>query len=218
VTEKLNGSNGLVSILKQPLDEPKELATHEGWTYNFTTDDARYSVAAGSRNRWLSPNVKGQDNMGFALWVQEHAQELALTLGEGKHYGEWFGSGVQGHDYGLSKGDKRWALFNANRWSDVEAAGVPGLTVVPVLFEGTPPNGLDDRIAYCLDLLREWGSIWSFAHGLERFDKPEGIVVWHQAARQNFKITLEDDAMSKTQALREAALRDFANSELVGAP
>ena len=64
VTEKIDGTNAQV----------------------FITDDG--DVMAGSRTRWIYP---GDDNFGFAAWVQEHRDEL-LTLGPGQHFGEWWGA------------------------------------------------------------------------------------------------------------------------------
>lgn len=65
VTEKIDGTNAQV----------------------FITDDGR--VLAGSRTRWLTPE---SDNFGFAAWV--HANQFNLKqLGQGRHYGEWWGAG-----------------------------------------------------------------------------------------------------------------------------
>ena len=45
----------------------------------------------GSRNRWITPE---DDNYGFSRWAHEHKDEL-LTLGPGRHFGEWWGNGIQ---------------------------------------------------------------------------------------------------------------------------
>ena len=111
VTEKIDGSNGVV----------------------YVGEDGE--VVAGSRSQWLI----GSDNFGFAKWVQEHADELR-ALGPGRHYGEWWGSGIQ-RGYGLPKGEKRFSLFNVARWS-TEFAEVPATPrpaccyAVPVLYRG----------------------------------------------------------------------------------
>ena len=93
VTEKIDGTNASVVI----------------------TEDGQ--IRAGSRTRYIYPNkpkVEGQkhaevtDNYNFAAWVEEHKQEL-LSLGKGRHFGEWYGKGIN-RNYGLE--DKRFALFH----------------------------------------------------------------------------------------------------------
>src|SRR5678815_2758188 len=74
----------------------------------YIPDDSSY-VLAGSRNRWITPE---DDNYGFATWVRDNATEL-LKLGPGRHFGEWWGAGIQ-RRYGLT--EKRWSLFNSGRW------------------------------------------------------------------------------------------------------
>ena len=49
-------------------------------------------VLAGSRNRWLTVE---SDNFGFAAWVKAHEDELRTGLGPGRHFGEWWGAGIQ---------------------------------------------------------------------------------------------------------------------------
>jgi hypothetical protein len=103
-------------------------------------------------------------------------------LGPGRHFGEWWGSGI-GRGYGLAKGEKRFSLFNTKRWS---ADVVPdGLHVVPVLYEGRFSTLLADNL---LARLREHGSV-----AAPGFMRPEGIIVWHDAARCYFKATVEKD-------------------------
>jgi hypothetical protein len=118
-----------------------------------------------------------------------------VVLGLGYHYGEWYGSGIQ-RGYGLT--EKRFALFNVDRWQSVAndlAASVPGLEVVPVIDRDLFGDG---PIEGALDSLRRYGSF-----AAPRFMRPEGIVVWHHAARQKFKVLLENDALPKS--LAEAA-------------
>lgn len=158
VTEKLDGSNGQIHI------------TDEG------------EVLAGSRSRYITPE---QDNYGFARWVKANEEELR-KLGPGRHFGEWWGSGVQ-RGYGLKNGDKRFSMFNVGRWKDEPLPSCVGL--VPVLYEGPFSSDVIDRI---LDELRVGGS--KAAPG---FMNPEGIIVYHAAARSLFKVTLEKDEEPK---------------------
>lgn len=156
VTEKVDGTNACIII----------------------TDDGL--VAAQSRKRLITPE---SDNFGFAAWVAEHREEL-LELGPGRHYGEWYGLGIQ-RGYGLT--EKRFALFNANRWRD---ATLPSqIEVVPTLYQGPFSDG---AIEDCLEDLRVSGS--RIAQG---FDNPEGIVVYMDAARTSYKVLIENDEIPK---------------------
>lgn len=148
----------------------------------FISDDLG-TVIAGSRSRWITP---ADDNHGFALWVSVNAEELR-KLGPGYHYGEWWGSGIQ-RRYGIS--EKRFSLFNVSRWAD-PAMRPACCHVVPELARGMDIRAETER---ALTLLREHGS--TAAPG---FMKPEGVVIWHEAARQLFKVTIEKDEAPKTK-------------------
>lgn len=175
VTEKIDGTNAQVLI------------TEDGQIY------------AGSRTRWVTPE---NDNFGFAAWVRDHAEEL-LTLGPGRHFGEWWGQGIQ-RNYGLD--EKRWSLFNVSRWClhDQEPQRIPTADprivkrqdvlppcchLVPVMFRGIFDTLHVDHALMDLEL---YGS--KAAPG---FMKPEGIVVFHIAGNVGFKRTLEKDEEPK---------------------
>jgi hypothetical protein len=139
-------------------------------------------VTAGSRSRWITPQ---DDNFGFARWVEEHRDEL-LNLGPGTHFGEWWGSGIQ-RRYGLN--EKRFSLFNTARWSE---GVLPACChVVPVLYQG--PFSLA-HVDACLERLFLSGSV-----AAPGFMKPEGIVLYHTAARILFKKTIEKDDSPKSE-------------------
>lgn len=157
ITEKIDGTNAQV----------------------YVTDDGR--VLAGNRTRWITPE---DDNYGFAKWVKAHEDELR-GLGPGAHSGEWWGSGIQ-RVYGLTKGDKRFSLFNVGRWGVERPACCH---VVPVLYNGPfSQQAVDEAI----ERLRMEGS--AAAPG---FMDAEGIIVYHSAARMMFKKTLEKDELPK---------------------
>ena len=149
----------------------------------IVTEDGE--VLAQSRNQFITPD---QDNYGFARWVWNNSETLARILGVGYHYGEWWGSGIQ-RRYGLTGNDKRFYLFNVARWEDVDFSDVPELGVVPILYRGLFSQG---EINNQIQNLRENGSVAS-----PGFMEPEGVVVWHEAARQLFKITLVNDEKPK---------------------
>ncbi len=156
ITQKLNGTNACV-VIEQ--DE----------------------VAAQSRNRLITPE---QDNAGFARWVYDNETGLRETLGLGRFYGEWFGSKIQNGE-GLTNGERRFALFNTSRFSDVDLSSVIGLTTVPVLYQGPFSEKV---IKEQLELLVQTGS-----HAVPGFMNVEGIVVFHVAANKAFKFTVDDE-------------------------
>jgi hypothetical protein len=185
VTEKIDGTNAQVHIL--PL---VDLSLAEADALRpFVLDHSPTAdrvMLAGSRNRYITPT---DDNFGFAKWVQAHADEL-WALGEGRHYGEWWGSGVQ-RGYGLTNGEKRFSLFNVNRWG--EATPPPTCcSVVPVLKRWTFDTTVIDAV---LADLVEHGS-----YAAPGFMKPEGIVVFQAATRTLFKRTIDKDDEPKSKA------------------
>ncbi len=146
----------------------------------WVSEDGK-TLRAGSRTRWITPE---DDNYGFAKWVQAN-EEALLKLGPGYHYGEWYGLGIQ-RGYGLPT--KRFALFNTYRWSD--ASKRPACCeVVPVLFQG---NFSTETVRECIELLKTTGSKVN-----SKFPNPEGVVVYHTAARIYLKKTIEKDAEPK---------------------
>lgn len=157
ITEKIDGANAQIII---------------------TTDG---EMACGSRTRLITPK---DDNFGFARWAYERKEELVAKLGPGRHFGEWWGCGIQ-RGYGLK--EKRFSLFNAKRW---EMEDLPeGVYTVPILFEG-----LFDTLAVdnCINELNHLGSIAAAG-----FMKPEGVVIFHIAGNVGFKKTIEKDEVPK---------------------
>lgn len=158
----------------------------------------------GSRSQWITPE---RDNHGFARWAMEHREELVAGLGVGRHFGEWWGSGIQ-RGYGLAKGEKRLSLFNVTRWCrhDEEPAQIPGgdpssppkfqqrlpacVGLVPVLARGMFSTLL---VEDCMNVLRKCGS-----QAAPGFMRPEGVVVFHVAGSVGFKRTLEKDESPKS--------------------
>lgn len=160
VTEKIDGTNGQIHVMEDG------------------------AVFAGSRSQYLLPFQN--DNFGFGRWVHEHSEELR-ALGPGRHFGEWWGQGIQ-RSYGLK--EKRFSLFNVGRWN-AETPPPACCGTVPVLYKG--PN-VQAEIERCLEALAFGGS--AAAPG---FTKPEGIVIFHTAANMCFKKTIEKDAEPKSK-------------------
>lgn len=174
VTEKLDGTNAQIHI------------TETG------------QVFAGSRSRWITPEV---DNYGFARWVKDNEDTLRL-LGPGSHFGEWWGAGIQ-RRYGLS--EKRFSLFNAGRWSSemnnnfnidnrlatsTRCIEVPCCHVVPVLLRWTFDT---TKIDATLASLATNGSV-----AAPGFMQPEGIVVYHTKSDTLYKKTLDKNDRHKS--------------------
>lgn len=175
ITEKLDGTNAQICI---------------------TEDGAMY---VGSRSRWITPE---DDNYGFASWARDNKEEL-LKLGPGRHFGEWWGQGIQ-RKYGMT--EKRWSLFNVARWClhgtepqriitedpriEKYQEVLPSCChLVPLMYRGP---FVTSTIEWHLDLLRKNGSLAS-----PGFMRPEGIVCYHIAAGVAFKKTVENDASRK---------------------
>lgn len=153
------------------------------------------NILVGSRKRQIWPEGtagkdKGCDNSGFAGWAYSLKDELFAFLGEGRHYGEWAGMGIQ-RKYGLKQ--KVFLLFNTNRFGPgrqeiPEHLALSGLGAVPVLYEGVFTTDAVDKV---MQDLRETGS------HINNFMNPEGVVVYHVALRDYFKITYEHDMTGK---------------------
>lgn len=211
VTEKIDGTNGAIGIrVYYSVDFAPDfvLPDHDDRVkfVDLGKDEVsgkqNYAVVyAQSRKRIITP---ASDNFGFARWVWDNAETLVADLGDGLHFGEWWGSGIQ-RGYGLEKGDKRFSLFNVKRWYEpcslIHSDGIPcylpkhfktpNLSVVPVLYRG---EFIMSRIQAALVDLDLYGS--SASHG---FFRPEGVVVYHTAANELFKVTLENDEKPKSQ-------------------
>lgn len=184
VTEKIDGTNAQVHI----------------------TDDGE--MLFGSRTRYITTS---EDNYGFARWAERHRTEL-LALGPGRHFGEWWGSGIQ-RGYGLQKGEKRFSLFNVGRWKATADQHHPKcscgscpatqdsvlpscVSLVPVLYDGIFSSEVVDGAMEDLFL--------NGSKAAPGFMSPEGIIVYHAAARAMFKVTLEkdDEYKGKSQAVK----------------
>lgn len=183
VTEKIDGTNAQIAIwLTVSIQGILDNGGREDGMIEVIYNDDSYTILPGSRNRWISVT---NDNMGFASWVNKNANEL-VKLGEGTHFGEWWGQGIQ-RGYGLK--ERRFSLFNTSRWSD-DSVRPSCCHVVPVLYQGIFNTY---RIQDCLDDLVEMGS--SAALG---FMNPEGVVIYHTAANVYFKKTIKNDESPKS--------------------
>jgi hypothetical protein len=166
ITEKIDGTNAQVNIISN---------TGPQVEIDFTQaciDLGEYTIFAGSRKRWIQP---GNDNFGFAKWVHENAETLVTDLGEGQHFGEWWGAGIQ-RRYDMNH--KVFSLFNTSRWVN-GAFETSNLRVVPVLFQGDWKH-----VDEVMDELA------GMSYAAPGFTDPEGIVIYQPASRNLYKVTL----------------------------
>jgi len=161
VSEKIDGTSGCIFI-------------------SDADESGKTTMMVGSRNRWISPD---DDNHGFARWAYDHQAEL-MELGPGRHFGEWWGKGIQ-RGYGLK--ERRFSLFNVARWG----VSRPNCChVVPVLWSG------NFEMIWIEDIMHNLAINGSVA--APGFTNPEGIVVFHTAANFGFKKTFEKDDCGKS--------------------
>lgn len=187
VTEKIDGTNACVLIVphsKWPERTPGVADVPSMTIAQGTLPDGQtVAVLAQSRNKLITPD---SDNAGFARFVHDNAAALVETLGEGRHYGEWAGKGIQ-RGYGLER--KVFALFNMRGDGLDKLDGQ--LRAVPVLHHGYlgEPGA---EFAKIMDDLKVNGS--RFAPG---FMNPEGIVMRHGPSGTLFKKTFDYDEQGK---------------------
>lgn len=146
ITEKINGTNGCIVIQDNKV------------------------VGIQSRKKFITPQ---NDNFGFANWVIENNDELS-KMGDGYHYGEWAGPGIQKNPHNLK--EKTFFLFNTFRWNDNNPNCPSCCTVVPVIYQGILAEEIINNI---LDELRT-----------REYEKAEGIVVYYHAFKTYTKHTI----------------------------
>lgn len=164
VTEKLDGTNAAIVIENGAI------------------------IGCQSRTRFITPQ---DDNYGFAAWALSNQAKLVEKLGDGTHFGEWWGLGLQ-RRYNMTR--KVFSLFNTTRWVGLredEEAKALGLWVVPELWRGEFSNMKIDDI---MSSLLQQGSVAS-----QGFMNPEGVVIYHTQGNFLLKKTFEKDKEGKGQ-------------------
>lgn len=151
VTEKIDGTNGCIII------------------------QDRKVVGVQSRNRMLDIH---NDNFGFCNWVMANEREIVACLGEGRHYGEWAGPGIQQNKHKLDT--KTFFLFNLFR---IYGRTELPITTVPLLYQGVDsPSMVDDLMQELAQNAKDSGY------------EPEGIIVYHHNAKTRTKATFSYSA------------------------
>lgn len=184
ITEKIDGTNACVIIC--PVSQLEEGSANPLVVTEI--DGVMWAIWAQSRSRFITVE---SDNFGFAKWVYQNADGLVEVLGIGKHYGEWWGSGVQ---RGYDIGEKRFSLFNAPYWQDsisylFPTTPVKELRTVPLLYAGPVDWTKSESVRETLSK----GSV-----AAPNFKgKAEGMVVFLREAQTSYKILLENDELHK---------------------
>jgi hypothetical protein len=196
VTEKIDGTNACIVV--EHVIDGKPGGLPSGCATEVTVNGINYAIAAGSRKRWITPE---KDNFGFARFVHENAERLVELLGEGLHYGEWWGSGIQrgyaqnGKRLSLFDGpgrypwalDEEWEYAQAHLQTRMVAVGDAFIGVVPLLYQGS----LDEILTRLgdTDELRRFLGIET-SHAQIGWTRPEGVIVQLRGSGggQRFKI------------------------------
>jgi hypothetical protein len=129
-------------------------------------------IAAQSRTRFVTPE---DDNYGFAQWVFANKDQLINDLGEGHHFGEWWGQGIQ-RNYDLK--EKRFSLFNPNKKSSL-CSNVP-------IFYSCSFHYVFDMIEEFKIKLKTGGSI-----AAPNYMKPEGFVIYGEQSHSYWKVIID---------------------------
>lgn len=152
ITEKLNGTNACVIIKENKV------------------------VGVQSRTRLITPET---DNYGFAQWVYDNKNALE-QLGDGYHYGEWYGEGIQKNPH--RKNGKHLALFNTFRFhEDNPLPENLNIEIVPILYTGPQQDITVDTVMETLKIL-----------ALEAEYIPEGVIIYYHNTRTLEKYTFKN--------------------------
>lgn len=162
-TEKIDGTNACIIFSFEAADE--------NTIGSVITEVGVLNCWAQSRNKFIKP---GEDNFGFAGWVVQNINELS-KLGEGYHYGEWWGLGV---GRGYDQKQKRFSLFNCRRWGQHNPNTPTCVSVVPIL----PVSSVEEA----REFLIKNGSL-----AAPGFLRPEGAIMFDLDAETYFKIIID---------------------------
>lgn len=164
ITEKIDGTNAQIFIHNSAeiVDEHSVIPP-------------RKYMKIGSRNRYISVD---DDNFNFAQWCHDHHDEL-IQLPHGRHYGEWWGQGIQ-RGYGLT--EKRFSMFNQSLHEIKNI--IPCIDFAPVLYQGEFNL---EKITEVMADLQKNGSKAS-----PGFMDVEGVVIFLRKSSIFFKRTFDD--------------------------
>lgn len=229
ITQKLDGTNGLIAINKY-IDEGAneviefKVGSRNQWLPSSEEILQRDEEIKDWKEKFQAAKDKGfieykdipinrivktkpeklHDNHGFSKWAHENKEALIAFLGEGYHFGEWCGKGIQNGEGLKEKGFylfsppiryfKKYLTDQIKTPCDIEIP-VPGLHFVPELFNGKLEddflNSIDGIIDHYAYNLQEEGS--NIGDGSV---KPEGLIV-EINGKLTFKVILNESEKDK---------------------
>lgn len=192
VTQKIHGTNAQVTIVPIPdnIEDAAEWMKKEGSYHTVEINDKYFALFVGSRTRWIVP---GDDNYGFAAFIYANKQAFVEKLGEGQHFGEWAGPGINSGE-GLT--EKTFVLFDFWRY---DPANLPPQTVlVPVLYKDKFDLGVIESVM--LDLKTNGSKL---APG---FMRPEGVVAQINGIRYKVVFDAEETQWKKSGIIKAPKL------------
>lgn len=165
VTLKVNGTNSAIIIYKDEKTGELDLKTQ-------------------SRTRFITPE---DDNYGFANFVYKNKEAFINSLGEGTHFGEWYGAGINSGE-GLDH--KELALFDVFRYKDVVLPEF--VKTVPILYHGEYSKEVIEKVAE--DLKTNGSKL------VEGFMRPEGMVIQFLGSNLRFKYVFDAEETQWTKS------------------
>ena len=169
ITEKIDGTNACVIF-----HEVSKGEEHNAITTLSYEGDLEIGVWAQSRTRLIYPE---DDNFGFAKYVKENAEELFFLLGMGRHYGEWWGQGIQ-RTYGADR--KYFSLFNTFIPVNLNEIGVKS---IPVIYSGKFDLNI---VPGAIESLKVDGS-----RAYPGYMKPEGICIYLRSTDTIYRVPFD---------------------------
>jgi hypothetical protein len=192
ITEKIDGTNACIVILPYDAEAHHEM-TSTGKALMLNMDEVpgfepTHTFATQSRKKFIWPG-KQSDNAGFAQWAWDNAVDIVGDLGYGKHYGEWWGRGIQ---RGYEQDTKKFSLFNPWRYSEDgdRLFTVKEMGTVPILYTGTAS---EEAVKSSLFYLEMEGSV-----AAPGYMRPEGVIVSYKLAQRSYKAFVNDDGIPKS--------------------
>lgn len=176
ITQKLHGTNASIFIFRNEVTGELDLRT-------------------GKRTSFCTPEI---DNAGFANFVYSNKAEIIEKLGEGNHYGEWVGPGVNSSE-GLT-GEKRFVLFDVLKWQDKQLPH--RVDVIPLLYSG---RYSDEKLLEIMEDLKVNGSKY-----VKGFMRPEGVVIHILGTNIRFKNVF---AAEETEWTKGSSGKEFTPKE-----
>lgn len=199
ITQKIHGTNAQVFIIERQSNLIFKDGVEQIDPLVTEVDGKFYELRCGSRTRWIYP---GDDNYGFAAFVDQHKEEFIRKLGVGQHFGEWAGLGINSGE-GLDK--KVFVLFDFWKYPP-ERELPPGCVVVPVLYRGTFDIG---KIEEVMNDLKANGSKLS-----PGFMRPEGVVINTMGCRFKKVFEAEETQWKKGDEKAKAIKEEQSNIAL----